>query len=93
MLVIRAAWRVIGRAGIGVDNVDVAAATQRGWNALNARFSYDLMDDRMQVALWARNLLDEANFSNVTPIISTFGVATRYYNPPRQFGGELSYRF
>lgn len=72
---------------------EVEAATQRGWNAINARFSYDLMDDRMQVALWARNLLNEANFSNVTPIISTFGVATRYYNPPRQFGGELSYRF
>ena len=72
---------------------EVPSATQRGWNAINARFSYDFMDDRAQVALWARNLLNEAYFSNVTPIISTFGVATRLYDPPRTYGAELSYRF
>lgn len=72
---------------------EVPQATQRGWNAINARLSYDFLDDRAQVALWGKNLLDEEYFSLVTPIISTFGVATRYYDPPRTFGGELSFRF
>ncbi len=72
---------------------EIPQATQRGWNALNARLSYDFLDDRAQVALWAKNLLNEEYFSLVTPIVSTFGVATRYYDPPRTFGGELSYRF
>ena len=51
------------------------------------------MDDRAQVALWAKNLLDEGYFTFAAPVISTFGIATRYYDPPRTFGGELSYRF
>ncbi len=72
---------------------EVPQAKMPGWNALNARLSYDFFDDRAQVALFAKNLLDEEYFSNVTPVISTFGVATRYYEPPRTYGGELSYRF
>lgn len=72
---------------------EIPEATQRGWNALNARISYGFLDDRAQVALWARNLLDEANFSAATPIVSTFGVVTRVYEPPLTFGGELSVRF
>ena len=68
-------------------------ATQRGYNLLNARFSYDFLDDRAQVALWAKNLLDQAYFNNVTPIVSTVGFLTRNFAAPRTFGAELSWRF
>jgi len=71
----------------------VPQATQRGYNLLNARFSYDFFDDRAQVALWAENLLDEAYFNNVTPIVSTVGFLTRNFAAPRTFGAELSWRF
>ena len=72
---------------------EVPQATQRGYNLLNARFSYDFLDDRAQVALWAKNLLDEAYFNNVTPIVSTVGFVTRNFAAPRTFGAELSWRF
>lgn len=66
---------------------------QRGLNLLNARLSYSFYDDRAQVALWARNLIDETYFNAVQPLDSVFGASTRYYAPPRTYGGELSYRF
>ena len=72
---------------------EVAQARMPGWNAINARLSYDFLDDRAQIALWGKNLLDVEHFSFVTPIVSTFGTAVRYYDPPRTYGGELSYRF
>lgn len=72
---------------------EVPQGTQPGYNLLNARFSYDFWDDRAQVALWAKNLLDVAYFSNATPVVSTFGITTRAFAAPRTYGGELSYRF
>ena len=66
---------------------------QRGYNLLNARLSYDFWDDRAQVALWGKNLLDEAYFTEAFGAVSTFGVVTQFYDPPVTFGGELSYRF
>ncbi len=72
---------------------EVPQATQPGYNLLNARLSYDFYEDRAQVALWGRNLLDVAYFTNATAVVSTFGIVTRAYQAPRTFGGELSYRF
>ncbi|MDG2306730.1 MAG: TonB-dependent receptor [Candidatus Binatia bacterium] len=72
---------------------EVPEATQSGYNLLNARFSYDFMDDRAQVALWAKNLLNVAYFTNVTPTVSTVGFLTRAYAAPRTYGAELSWRF
>ena len=72
---------------------EVPQATQRGFNLLNARLSYDFYDNRAQVALWGKNLTDEAYFTYATAIVSTFGIATRGFQAPRTFGGELSYRF
>lgn len=72
---------------------EVPAATQRGVNLLNARLSYDFAGDRAQVALWAKNLTDQAYFDSALPLVSTFGTFSRYYEPPRTFGAEISYRF
>src|SRR4030095_8129656 len=72
---------------------EVPAATQRGYNLLNTRFSYDFLDDHAQVALWAENLLNEAYFNNVTPIVSIVGFVNRNTQAPRTFGAELSWRF
>jgi iron complex outermembrane receptor protein len=72
---------------------EVPEATQSGYNLLNARLSYAFWDDRAEVAMWAKNLLDEAYFTNVTPIASTIGLITQAYAAPRTYGAEISYRF
>ena len=72
---------------------EIAQAEQRGYNLIHARLSYDFLDDRAQIALWGRNLTDEAYFNFVSPFVSTFGNLVRYYGTPRTYGAELSYRF
>jgi iron complex outermembrane receptor protein len=72
---------------------EVPQGTQRGYNLLNARLSYDFFDDQAQVALWAKNLLDEDYFTFVTPTVSALGFLTRTYAAPFTFGAELSWRF
>lgn len=66
---------------------------QPGYNLLNARLSYDFLDNRAQIALFGRNLLDEAYMSDIFTVTATYGFATRWFQTPRNFGGEISYRF
>lgn len=68
-------------------------ANLRGYNLLHARLSYAFLDDHAQVALWARNLLDEAYFQDAFAVGGTIGSLQRWYRPPRIYGGELSYRW
>ena len=72
---------------------ELTQATQRGYNLLHARLSYDFYDDRAQIALWANNLTGQEYFQQVLPTASTLGVIQRFYEPPRTFGAELSYRY
>jgi iron complex outermembrane receptor protein len=72
----------------------IEAAIQHGYHLLGARFAYEFLDDRRAyVALWAKNLTDESYFTEATPITGTFGSTTRYFQWPRTFGLEASYRF
>lgn len=72
---------------------EVTAGVQRGYNLVNARLSYDFLDNRAQVAIWGKNLLDVAYFNESFAYVTTFGAVSRFYRPPLTFGGELSYRF
>ena len=72
---------------------ELEAGIRSGFNLLNARLSFTFFDERAQVALWSRNLTDEAYFGNSTPVANFFGLTLQYYQPPRTFGGELSFRF
>jgi iron complex outermembrane receptor protein len=72
---------------------ELPQATQSGYNLLHARLSFDFDDDRSQVALWAKNLTDEEYFQQITGSAATFGEIVRFYQPPRTFGVEISYRF
>ena len=71
----------------------VTPLIQHGYHLLNARLAYELFDSNALIALWAKNLTDETYFNEGTPIQSSFGSVTRYFNPPRTFGAELTYRF
>ncbi|MDG2303409.1 MAG: hypothetical protein P8R42_01950 [Candidatus Binatia bacterium] len=50
-------------------------------------------DDRTQIALCGQNLADEACFTFGSGLANTFGIAARFYGPPRTWGPELSHRF
>jgi outer membrane receptor protein involved in Fe transport len=75
------------------DFVELAQATQSGFNLLHARLSYDFWDDHAQVALWAKNMLDEEYFEASLSLANVTGTLSRFYSPPALFGAELSYRF
>lgn len=57
--------KVIGRAGIGVDNIDVAAATQRGIVVMNTPFGNSITTAEHAIALMfaAARQVPEANVS------------------------------
>lgn len=73
---------------------EVDATNQGGYNLLHGRLSYDFLDDRAQVALWARNMTDQRYLRfGLTSVVSSWGVSQPNIAAPRTFGGELSYRF
>ena len=51
------------------------------------------MGDNAEVALWARNLLNQRVVTWMSPIVNSFGVLGKYYGIDRTFGAEFSYRF
>jgi len=57
--------KVIGRAGIGVDNIDIAAATQRGIVVMNTPFGNSITTAEHAIALMfaAARQVPEANLS------------------------------
>jgi iron complex outermembrane receptor protein len=72
---------------------EVTPVVQPGFNLVDLRVSYDFMDDKAQLALWTKNLLDVDNHTGGGSLVQLFGFVSRYYNPPRTLGAELSYRF
>lgn len=72
---------------------EVWPLVQPGYNLINARLSYEFLDDRAQVALWGRNLTDELYFNSGVPLATTFGTTRRIFSAPRTWGAELSYAF
>ena len=80
-------------SSITFGGAELPYATQGGVNLLGARLSYGFFDNRAQVALWSQNLLDEKYFGAINSWANLFGTMVRYYDPPRTFGAELSWRF
>lgn len=72
---------------------EIEAGHQSGYNLLHARLTYSFLDDRAQVSLWGKNLLNVAYFDIVSPVVNSFGFVVRYYEMPRTYGAELSYSF
>ncbi|MDG2304292.1 MAG: TonB-dependent receptor [Candidatus Binatia bacterium] len=71
---------------------EIPQGTQSGYNLVHLRVSYDFLDDRAQVGLWTRNLLDEAYFDYAFSSSSSFGTGNRWFQVGRTYGAELSYR-
>ena len=67
--------------------------TQPGFGLLNARLSYVFNDNRSQVAFWAMNLCNKVYFQETVALPRITTVVTRYYEPPRTLGVEVSHSF
>lgn len=72
---------------------EIPEAKQGGYGLVNARLSYDFLDNRAQVALWGRNLGDKVYVDSVVPIVGVMGILVQGYGVPRTFGAELTYTF
>lgn len=81
------------QSSMHVGGPELAEVHQDGYSLVHARLSYDFLDDRAQVALWGKNLTDSTFFDTVANATNTVGTIVRYYQAPRTFGGELSFRF
>ncbi len=78
---------------IHFEGQEVSATNQGGYNLLHGRLSYDFLDDRAQVALWAKNLTDQRYLQfGLTSVVSSWGIGLPYMASPRTFGAEISYR-
>jgi len=72
-----------------------ATSLHQGYvNRVNARLTWRFNDEQSEVAFWVKNLTDAYYFrSGIAGTIPTYGMALRYYEPPRTFGFEVSHRF
>jgi len=80
-------------SAITFGGAELPYVKQGGVNLLAARLSYGFLDNRAQVAIWGKNLLDKRYFGAKNSWANLFGTVVRYYEPPLTFGAELSYRF
>lgn len=62
-----------------------------GWESLNARLTYRLPGDNVQVAIFGRNLTDDRHYTHVLPIGANT-IATGA-NLSRIFGAEISFQY
>lgn len=88
---LRADWR--GRSSVYNDIVNDPAFLRPGTDLVGARLAWMSANDRWRVALWGRNLTNEADILNIGPAPPFLGDNPVGFGPPRTYGGTVSYRF
>ena len=63
-----------------------------GTNIIGAQAAWLSADDRWEVALWGRNLTEEADVLNIGPPPPFLNDAPVQFGPPRTYGITVSYR-
>ncbi|WP_380871627.1 TonB-dependent receptor [Sphingomonas sp. DBB INV C78] len=66
---------------------------QKPYGLLSARLAANILDERLTIALWGKNLLDKKYFTFSTDLTSSLGQAISWGGAPQTFGVEVSYRF
>ena len=67
-------------------------ALQRETNLVNSSISL-VLNNNLDITLWARNLTDSAWITTIFPGVAQSGTLSGYRNQPRTFGGLVRYRF
>ena len=66
---------------------------QGGYSLVNARATYTFGDGRWSVAAYGLNLGNKVYLTNAQDVTGPLGVAFASVSPPREWGGEVRYRF
>ncbi|ALR19729.1 hypothetical protein ATN00_04805 [Sphingobium baderi] len=69
------------------------ASRIRGYGLFNAVVTYAVTDPKMEISVWAKNLTDKANFTNVFNSYTGIGVTAQNPGPPRTYGFTLTYHW
>lgn len=72
-------------------NAEVIA--QKPFTLVNARLAYTSPNERVELAIFGTNLLDEIYITSGLDIVSTFSFYEAYFGRPREFGAELTVNF
>jgi iron complex outermembrane receptor protein len=67
--------------------------SEPSYGIANARVSYSNNAESIEVALWAKNILDEEVRLWVADVSSSFNITEDIYNLPRTYGIDFIYRF
>jgi iron complex outermembrane receptor protein len=67
--------------------------TQPAVGTLDARISFEMPETGLTVALWGKNLTDEAIIERTTDFSRSLGHVIGLYRPPLTWGGEVIFRF
>jgi iron complex outermembrane recepter protein len=67
--------------------------SQPAYGLLNARLSTDLTDQKLELALWAKNLTDKHYWTVITDLTSNLGMIVGDVGPPLTVGLQLTKRF
>lgn len=72
---------------------DSAVSSGGAHDLLSARIGWNSPGDRWRVALWGENLGNEVYTARALDLVGAFGFVSRWFNDPRTYGLELTYRF
>ena len=81
------------RGGVNFNGPELPQARQESYGLIDARIAYEFLDGKASVALWGHNLTDQEYFTQTNALVPIFGLMTRFYGPPRTYGGEIRYSF
>ncbi len=87
---LRADWR--GRSSIYNDVLNSPEFERPGTNIFSARAAWYSSDDRWEVALYGKNLTEEADVLNIGPLSPFVTDNPVQFGPPRTYGMTVSYR-
>lgn len=89
-LTLRADWR--GRSEIYNDLANTPRFERPGTDIFGAQVAWYSADGQWEVALWGRNLTEEADVLNIGPPPPFLNDAPVQFGPPRTYGFTVSYR-
>jgi len=77
----------------GHSSFECACFTQPAFSKLNVRLSWILPGDRVDLSLYANNVLDKRTYYGASPLVDIIGGGPIFPDAPRTVGVEVSYRW
>lgn len=75
------------------DSVNHPVTQLESFTKVNARLSFGSSDDTWEAAIFVKNLTDEQNSTVRFPLAANLGMSQSLSATPRQFGGQITFRY